>query len=115
MALQQPTETYGRAEQSVRDILGRLQRLIGVVRTAVGTLPAPEGVTGDRDGIRTLGLGINRAFMENGVVDFRGQQIETAHDLALFAQVFRDPSLETFRIFSRITHTHPSTKGRSQQ
>ena len=91
MALQQPKETYGRAEQSVRDILGRLQRLIGLVRTAVGTLPAPEGVTGDRDGIRTLGLGINRAFMENGVVDFRGQQIETAHDLAL-ASVVPPPS-----------------------
>ena len=97
--LRSPQEEYDTPARRAHDILGRLQRLIGMVRTAVGILPAPEGVTGDRDGIRTLGLGINRAFMADGVVDLRGQQIETADDLATLAQVFRDPSIETLRIF----------------
>jgi len=58
---------------------------------------AADSVRGGRPSV--LGLAINRDFREDGGTSFTGQKVSHPHDLAVMAQVLRDPRFETFRIF----------------
>ncbi len=49
-------------------------------------------------GVRTTGLGITAQLARTGRIDLRGQSVQSAHDIAQLAQVYRDPRIETFRI-----------------
>jgi proteasome lid subunit RPN8/RPN11 len=49
--------------------------------------------------ITTLGVGITTDLLNNKVVDFTGKKVESAEDIAVLAQVVRDPKVETFRVF----------------
>ena len=55
-------------------------------------------------GARTLGVGftaeaIHKELLETGTANLRGQTVESEQDLAVLAQVLRDPRFETFRVF----------------
>lgn len=63
------------------------RRIFGRNRSA---LPAKPSV---------LGSAISRDFREKGYISLVGQQVNTSGDLALVAQVLRDPRFETFRAF----------------
>ncbi len=49
-------------------------------------------------GVRTTQRMID-AIKDKGFLDFRGQTIESARDLAVLGQMLRDPRYETFRVF----------------
>ena len=55
-----------------------------------------------------LGSGFPKDFIEQGGTTLLNQQIRSEHDLAIMAQILRDPRFETFRIFytqqQRIVH-----------
>ncbi|MGD9870694.1 MAG: PLxRFG domain-containing protein [Thauera sp.] len=53
----------------------------------------------DRAAIEVLGSRLYDGFAANGGVDLVGQRVTSAEDLAVLAQVFRDPRFETFRVF----------------
>lgn len=53
---------------------------------------------GRNEGVRTIGLGISTEFIQKGFIDFRGREVESPEQLALLAQVYRDPRYETLRI-----------------
>lgn len=55
--------------------------------------------SGLRDAVSLLGSSISSGFREKGGVSLLGQKIESPADLAILAQVMRDPRFETFRIF----------------
>ena len=46
-----------------------------------------------------LGAAITRDYTEQGVTSLIGQTIRTGQDLAILAQIYRNPSFETFRVF----------------
>ena len=50
-------------------------------------------------GIKTLGLGITPELIQTGRIDLRGFEAKNAYDIAVHAQVYRDPRFETFRVF----------------
>lgn len=50
-------------------------------------------------GIRTIADGISREFINKGYIELKGRKIRNNEELAVLAQVFRDPRFETFRIF----------------
>lgn len=59
-----------------------------------------SGVDRVRGGSPTvLGLAISKDFREDGGTSFTGKQVSNPRDLALLAQVVRDPRFETVRIF----------------
>ena len=66
-----------------------------------GEVPAARGslAAGRPGDTRTLGLAIHSELVKTGRVDLRGKLARTPRDIALLAQVFRDPRFETFRIF----------------
>jgi len=49
---------------------------------------------------RVLGRGIPERLTEHGFFDYHALRINNARDLALAAQVLRDPRFETFRLFA---------------
>jgi hypothetical protein len=49
--------------------------------------------------VKTHGIGISAHLIKTGVIDLTGQTVKTANDLALLAQVYRDPRFETTRFF----------------
>ncbi len=55
-----------------------------------------------------LGCNFPKDFIEQGGTTLLNQQIRSEHDLAVMAQILRDPRFETFRIFytqqQRIVH-----------
>lgn len=53
---------------------------------------------GRSGGVKTLGIGISVEFIQKGFIDFRGREIQGPEQLALLAQVYRDPRYETLRI-----------------
>lgn len=57
------------------------------------------GSYADRAGISVLGSRIAKDFEEHGGAALVGQVANTHEDLAVLAQVLRDPRFETFRIF----------------
>lgn len=73
------------------------------IKTRLFKHPALTSVTGKlppaESGVRTLGLAISDQLIRHGRVDLRGHEIKTSTDLAELAQVYRDPRLETLRIF----------------
>ena len=50
-------------------------------------------------GVRTLALSITKEAARTGRIDLRGKKAATPKQIATLAQVFRNPSYETFRIF----------------
>lgn len=63
-------------------------------------IPAGAGSLGWRErnsGVRTLGVGISAEFIQKGYINLRGKQIECPEQLAVIAQVYRDPRFETLR------------------
>lgn len=75
-----------------RDVLEALHRRLFAHRGRTG------GSLG-RGQISVLGSAFYEGFTENGGVALTGQTVETPEDLAVLAQVFRDPRFETFRVF----------------
>jgi|GEM_PF-1590154 len=57
------------------------------------------GVHGKRFGINLIASAINRDFVSQGSTSFIGKEIDSVEDLAVMAQVFRDPRFETLRVF----------------
>lgn len=84
-----PSSMYALARQALAD----LDRA-GQAET-VPDLPGVDQLRPDEG--RTLGIGITRDLINQGVVDLRGRVIRTAEDLAKLAQVYRNPLFETFR------------------
>jgi len=66
----------------------------GVLR---GTRPAEAAGAG----VRTVGLAVTipRELERRGWIDLRGREVRSPQDLAALAQVYRDPRIETFRIY----------------
>lgn len=60
---------------------------------------APSGTVDRTGGIKTIALGITRAGARTGGIELRGKKANTPQRLATLAQVFRNLSFETFRIF----------------
>ena len=52
-----------------------------------------------RSGVRTIAVGIRRDLIQNGQTSLIGHQVETADELAVLAQILRDPRYETLRVF----------------
>ena len=52
---------------------------------------------GRNGGVRTLGVGISTEFIRKGYIDLRGKEVRSPKQLAVLAQVFRDPRFETLR------------------
>lgn len=50
-------------------------------------------------GVRTLGVGISAELIKKGYIDLRGKEVRSSKQLAVLAQVFRDPRFETLRFF----------------
>lgn len=50
-------------------------------------------------GVRTIGVGISTEFIRKGYIDLRGKEVRSPRQLAVLAQVFRDPRFETLRFF----------------
>ncbi|MEW6045014.1 MAG: LPD38 domain-containing protein [Bacillota bacterium] len=107
----------GREEAVVREAINDLYKRVGVREenqreeaaalayqavsesTAAGRVPAGRGTAVSSGGVRTLGVAISRDFIQDGRVSFQGKRIQNAEDLAVLAQVLRDPRFETFRVF----------------
>jgi hypothetical protein len=49
-------------------------------------------------GIHTLGVAINAEMVNTGRVELKGQTVKSARDVAVMAQIFRDPRYETLRL-----------------
>ena len=60
---------------------------------------ASDGTPMGDSGIKTLGLGITPELIQTGRIDLRGFEAKNAYDIAVHAQVYRDPRFETFRVF----------------
>lgn len=58
----------------------------------------PEPAAGP-EMVRTLGKKIDEALIEKGEINWNGVRIESIDDLAMAAQVYRDPRFETHRVF----------------
>jgi len=90
--IEEPKEPYKvteAAETALKDIPDFAKN----ISTAAGKMDrAPTGV-------KTLAVGINTEARKTGRIDLRGQKVKTAEDLAVLAQVYRDPRYETLRIF----------------
>lgn len=50
-------------------------------------------------GIQTVANAITAEFKRTGRIDLRGRMARTPEELAVLAQIFRDPRVESFRIF----------------
>lgn len=61
---------------------------------------AAERLSAGRGQATILGNRIAAAFRERGHVSLIGQQVESLEDLAVLAQVYRDPRFETLRYFA---------------
>lgn len=80
------------AEEAIEDLQGE--------KTKTGSIPANGRRVGgiNTSGISTLGKAFTTQFIKKGYVNLTGQKIKNYEDLAIIAQVFRDPRYETFRI-----------------
>ncbi len=56
-----------------------------------------EGV--DIEGVKTVGLGITPQLEDKGQVSLKGHTVKNIEELATLAQVYRNPSYETLRVF----------------
>lgn len=59
-----------------------------------GTLDRPGGV----QAVRNIGIGITASLINTGKIDLRGFTARDAREIAIHAQVYRDPRFETLRI-----------------
>lgn len=59
----------------------------------------PRPTLREGGGVRTIGKRLERRLKEQGRVDLRGQPVRSAEDIAELAQVYRDPTYETLRVF----------------
>ena len=50
-----------------------------------------------KGGIKTLGVGITSELANKGYIDLRGREAKNAEDVAVLAQVYRNPQFETTR------------------
>lgn len=93
MAVAEQMNLFGRQLQTdlFRDYLNATALL--EAESVAGKLPKTES------GVRTLGVAIAEEMADTGRVDLRGQTVKSADDLAVLAQVYRDPRLETLRLF----------------
>lgn len=73
----------GEAIQSTEELENRIRETTG---TASG------------NGIKTIGLSFTKELTNKGYVDLRGRKVENSKDVAVMAQIFRNPQYETFRI-----------------
>lgn len=97
---QQTTEVADRTEaQAAVDAQAEPSR-IADVPTAIST-DDPKTVTQilKQYPPRTLGHAMSRNFEDNGASLLVGKQVESPQDLAVFAQVYRNPGFETFKVF----------------
>ncbi|MFN7929881.1 MAG: LPD1 domain-containing protein [Blastocatellia bacterium] len=106
-AYERRTDAEPKADRLSRDILQEFRASDdGELSSATGDLGLRElrdrrplrGRIGG-SGVRTTGLAITDQLAQTGRVDLRGQTVESAHDVARLAQIYRDPRIETFRIF----------------
>ena len=64
-------------------------------KAIVATAKVEKAVS--RGGVKTLGVGITAELANKGYIDLRGKEASSAADIAVIAQVYRDPRYETFR------------------
>jgi hypothetical protein len=62
-----------------------------------GTAAIPTRPTRQKP-YRTVGLSFSKDLIDTGRVNLTGHKINSTHDLAVIAQVFRDPRFETLRV-----------------
>jgi hypothetical protein len=93
--LQEPVSEYSPADDLLKDATEEQKTLAREALADLGRL----GVHDRRAKPRLLGSRIPQEFSEKGHISLIGQKIETPEDLAVLAQVYRDPRFETFRIF----------------
>lgn len=85
------TENRSEMEQLAEEALRSLN--------ADRSVSSASGKVSRPGGIRRIALGITTEFIHRGKIDFTGKTAETPEDIALLAQVCRDPRYETFRVF----------------
>lgn len=106
---QRPNEPAARNRALAREALASFDR-IDSVRDTEGVLGRPRRSRSDRPeserlagleraGIRTPAVGISKDLATKGRVDLRGYTVNSMADLAMIAQVFRNPRVETLRFF----------------
>lgn len=62
-------------------------------------IPSARGTVAKPGGVKTIASAIPQDLIKHGFVSLRGAEIKNARDLAAAAQIFRDPRIETLRIF----------------
>lgn len=81
-----PGTTAAQKEAGQSALAAAERRIFGAVRTGV------------RKATTLLGSVISKDFRAQGFVSFTGKTIRSSRDLAILAQVVRDPRFETFRV-----------------
>jgi proteasome lid subunit RPN8/RPN11 len=75
--------------------ISEIQKLEAVSPISKGT--GEMGWRGRNGGVRTLGIGISTEFIKKGYINLRGNEVNSPQQLAVLAQVYRDPRFETIR------------------
>lgn len=86
-------ETRQQAQQQALESLDRAAQPMPEVQTVSGRL-GPE----ERGGVSTLGVAISTEGRRTGWIDLRGKRVRGPRDVAVAAQVFRNPSYESFYV-----------------
>lgn len=86
------------AEQLALDFLGDLDRTADRVSSTSGTLSAARRTGPEGAGITRLADAIRRDLVQEGQAKLIGRRAQSAVDIGVLAQVYRDPRVETFRI-----------------
>jgi hypothetical protein len=86
-------------QERLAEIATRPETTQEQVDTGLAALKALISWRDRRDGRTSiLANGLPKAFVENGSARLVGQRVENHTDLAVVAQVYRDPRFETFRV-----------------
>ena len=81
---------------------GTVESTSGILDTTGNGKTDQKSEIGRRSGVQsreTIGLGITRKLIKDGVVSLIGKRVRTARELAVAAQVLRHPGYETFHTF----------------
>jgi len=89
------------ASKTRKEILNELQGLEWFIPKPPKFIPVSEKAEPAKEGggIKTIAEGIRKDLIKTGRVDLRSKEIKHPADLAVVAQVYRDPRFETLRIF----------------
>ena len=93
----------GARETGQLDFFADLEAAMRDVSTLGGALVRSRGPAGSDKGprpTRTVASVVPDALKKGERIDFRGQRVEFAEDLAVLGQVLRDPRVETYWLFA---------------